>query len=789
MRPHLVRIANPSQASKAPTSGVNGPFAHALSSCMAWLTHHPLLSRTVFIALALVLSGLVGWSASALFKSVDERSDDWTWNWKTVGPLERRLVVVDIDEKSVQALGPWPWKRETVADLVRAINAEGAGIKLFDIAFPDESEGDPALKAALTEGGPTVGGQIFSILPQTQVRSGVLSNPVDAGPCPSAALNAFGFVGNAPGLVSALGAVGHLTPIIDPDGAVRQVPAMVCFEGHAYPALSLAALSQMASIGALSPVPESRASQSNPSQPSPYRWLKGESWWQAPGSIQLINAPEFNLPVDDKGQIRVSYRQARSQFISLSASDVLAHRVPKGLLKGVMVLVGSTAFGSGDAIPTPHGGAEGGLEVHAQLITAALDQATPFMPRAAAVLQRILVALSLLLLTALSVWPNAQKRNKSLSSSDTSFPSTLQNLLDLSQWHQREKWVFLLPLAGLTLVAGCFGLHAYALLQWNCWVGWSMQAFVVGTACAFLTMGDLAVLRWQRSRMFQNLSTFLTDSVAQETALLPESSEVDVRERSLVVLALNVRNFDRFCDGNSSETTAFFLHDYFKTVHETLRLHGGELHHVSGAQVLAIWPTDDDQGIGQGEPSGLSGQHNTGPSYARLRDRRLKACESALQATQSLWQATQVWQDKPECVALELEMGLEAGAALMGPVGAKDRRFYALMGQTVMVAQALRDMVGDLSYPVLMGPGLVHALSEGNGSGGEKVKVNSWDVADQHPMPQPSGAPSTQSKILRLGEFLLPGTAQPRVVYAWGVNIDGGRLRVVSSVELEQRSA
>jgi adenylate cyclase len=70
----------------------------------------------------------------------------------------------------------------------------------------------------------------------------------------------------------------------------------------------------------------------------------------------------------------------RSGFASVSAVDVLQGKVPPSLLKGAWVLVGSTAFGGGDAVPTPQGGAVGGVEVHAQLMSAALDARTPYVP-------------------------------------------------------------------------------------------------------------------------------------------------------------------------------------------------------------------------------------------------------------------------------------------------------------------------------------------------------------------------------------------------------------------------
>jgi len=81
-----------------------------------------------------------------------------------------------------------------------------------------------------------------------------------------------------------------------------------------------------------------------------------------------------------------AFLQPVAQVFHLRAcADVIKGRAPAEFFKGAWVLVGATAFGIGDAVPTPHGGAVGGVEVHAQFITALLDNRCPI--RRAALLQ------------------------------------------------------------------------------------------------------------------------------------------------------------------------------------------------------------------------------------------------------------------------------------------------------------------------------------------------------------------------------------------------------------------
>jgi adenylate cyclase len=141
------------------------------------------------------------------------------------------------------------------------------------------------------------------------------------------------------------GGIGHINPVVDTDGSIRRVPAVVCFEGQAYPALAVAGLA--AATGA---------------QPV---WRNNQASLFSKDSAQLIDVGGLQLPLDAQGQLRVSYQMPREGFAAVSAVDVLQGKVPPHMLKGAWVLVGSTAFGGGDAVPTPQGGAVGGVEVHA----------------------------------------------------------------------------------------------------------------------------------------------------------------------------------------------------------------------------------------------------------------------------------------------------------------------------------------------------------------------------------------------------------------------------------------
>ena len=149
-------------------------------------------------------------------------------------------------------------------------------------------------------------------------------------------------------------------------------------------------------------------------------------------------------------------------------------------------------------------------------------------------------------------------------------------------------------------------------------------------------------------------------------------------------------------------------------------------------------------------------------------------------------------------VELELEVGVEQGVALIGSVGPKARRVYTVLGEPVQVAQSLRVMCSELAYPVLLGPVFgahfgvqssqdwAHQSKAGAGRPPQVATVKLQSTGSQ------KGSKLTQvvhMTPIRLGEFLLPGTLQAKLVFALPVEFNVNRLHLVNTVSLTQHVA
>ena len=102
-----------------------------------------LLKRPAWLyACVSALAVLVMAATSAIFapqlQQWEERLASRTWALADSSATERRVVVVDIDEKSTQALGAWPWPRDRMAQLLNGLDAYGVNLKVVDVLFDGE---------------------------------------------------------------------------------------------------------------------------------------------------------------------------------------------------------------------------------------------------------------------------------------------------------------------------------------------------------------------------------------------------------------------------------------------------------------------------------------------------------------------------------------------------------------------------------------------------------------------------------------------------------------------------
>lgn len=308
------------------------------------------------------------WQPPALLRDTEERLRDHFIRHalQAASRPETRLTLVDIDEASLAALGPWPWPRARLAELIEILLADyQVRAVALDLVLPEASDaaGDQRL-AQLAQHAPLALAAAFDFQPrEPALKIGQLPS-LSSPPGPAPALPAQGYLANHAGLSRAhcLGNIGYRP---DADGVLRRLPWSVAYQGRHYPMLAQALL-----------------------------------------YCAAAEPPKALPPALSQGQWRLPWRP-RSDYSTLSAHRVLAGQAPAELLRGRRVFIGSTALGLADRVATPLESAAPGLLVHAVAASALLDgpPPVPAWPAPLALLWCLLLALSaLLLLPRLPAW-------------------------------------------------------------------------------------------------------------------------------------------------------------------------------------------------------------------------------------------------------------------------------------------------------------------------------------------------------------------------------------------------
>lgn len=258
---------------------------------------------------------------------------------------EQRMVVIDIDETSLAASGPWPWPRARIADLVEILisHYHARGVAL-DLVLPEAADAAGDARLAMLAGhGPVVLPQAFDFNGDRPLRVGTLAGGVPATHA-SGGVPAGGYIANHAGLAGAAH-IGNIGFLPDRDGMIRRLPMQTWYEGRHFPTLSLALLAccdpALAARPALGPV----------------------------GGLG-----------DGNGMQRVPYSKAWDAYIVVHASDILAKRWPADWFANKLVLIGSSSLGLSDRVATPLSPVTSGLLVHAAALTAQLDERSGLAP-------------------------------------------------------------------------------------------------------------------------------------------------------------------------------------------------------------------------------------------------------------------------------------------------------------------------------------------------------------------------------------------------------------------------
>ena len=616
---------------------------------MSFLAKHGARIAVSLLPMLLALAHATGLLHIGVVQSLDNIIYDAKLRWTMPKTLDPRIVIVDIDEKSLAEVGRWPWNRQKLASLNHQLFEDQKISALgFDLVFAegDDNHDADAQFAQSLQLQNVVLGYYFTSDREARA-SGILPKPV----IQHSTLRGRkilttewdGFGSNIASIAAAAPQAGFFNAIADDDGSVRSTPLLASYKGDYYESLALALYRAATGHPSFSPgFIENADTYLVAGTIDSVKLTKNDSYSLTPIQTQTIK-------VDDRAAVLIPYRglggAKGGSFQYISAADVLAKRLEPAQLRGKIVLVGSSAPGLQDLRITPVGQIYPGVETHANVLSSMLDGKSIYKPDYALGVE---VALLLLVGLALAFVLPALTATSALGFSLTMLlVPTAFNLFLFGEYGMA------FPLATLLLLS----FSAYMLNM-------SYGYFVESRAKRELT---------------QLFGSYVPPQLVNEMLQEPSNRTMKATNKDMTVMFCDLRGFTQLAENMEPTQLQHLLNDVFSRLTQVIIDHRGTIDKYMGDCVMAFW----------GAPVSM-------PNHAQL------AVLTALDITHVVKQINAEHRVKglPE---VKLGIGINTGNMCVGDMGSFMRRSYTVVGDAVNIASRLESLTKHYAVDVLTG--------------------------------------------------------------------------------------
>jgi adenylate cyclase len=616
-------------------------------------------TRRIGYARLLCLALLIGFAAlrvadPAPVEEIRVRTFDFFQRIDPRHKTARPVTIVDIDDKSLEKFGQWPWPRTRVADLVTELTRLGAVVIAFDAVFSEPDRLNPADAAdtfrnldedtrAKLRALPSNDEVFAEAIRKSRVvlgESGAAEElaaldktlPVTGlamlGEEPQRFMFQFpGLLRNTKVLEHAAAGRGLFTIKPERDGIVRRVPMIMLAQGQTMPSLSFEMLRVATGSDTI--------------------LIKSEK-----AGIKSLGIKRFQLPTDGHGQLWVHYaRQDPSLYVPVM--NVLEKTVAPEMIAGKLVLIGTSAVGLNDIKTTPVSQNMPGVEIHAQILEGALSGAVISEP-----IYGIAVEFTAALLFGFLV----------IAFAPLFGPVTLVAL-------------------GAAFATMLVGTSAYFYMQHRLLIDFTYP--LMSTTAIYLTLIFSSFVREQaqRRQIRSAFGQYLSPALVEQLAQSPEKLVLGGEEREMTIMFSDMRGFTSISETykNDPQGLTALMNRFLTPLTNAILSRKGTIDKYMGDAIMAFWnaPLDD-------------------------KDHELNACEAALDMLARVDELNQArGQEAKEegrpFIPLNIGVGLNTGICVVGNMGSDQRFDYSVFGDSVNLASRLEGQSKEYGFPIIVG--------------------------------------------------------------------------------------
>lgn len=598
------------------------------------------------------------------------------------------VFIIDIDEKSLELLGQFPWPRQIFSDIITSASASGAAAIGIDVMFaePDRNspsevltnwkslqmmtdnaqeslnwdvlekdimktivDPDASLAKALRNSN-TVLSMAFTDdgRPIPKAKAGIaiqktnleLVDPLLFVPESTAAIS------NLDALHEAASGVGLINAKIDSDGLIRTTFTVLRHEQQLFPALAIELL--RVAQGAQSLIVKTTGVQS-------------EAGFSSGAGLSRLKVGQFVVPVEADGSMRLYYTE-RENIKRIPAWKVVTRDFDPLFMSGKIGIIGSSAAGLLDNRATPIDPVTPGVEIHLQAIQQIVDG--KFLTRP---LLLKFVEIALAFSVGLII-------------------------------------IFLVEFVGLVVPVLLWFLTSLGGVGFSLW-SYTEKMMLVDpanpifiTGATLLTAGALRYIRKEEERrgVRNAFGQYLAPELVEVIAKNPKDLQLGGVVKPLTVMFTDIRDFTSISEGLSKtpQLLTHLINRFLTTMSGLIYNRQGTIDKYIGDCIMAFWnaPTDLE-------------------NHERL------SCLAALDMQKAIKQLNHSLKNDPELQGawsseLAMGIGLNTGETLVGNIGSDQRFNYSALGDAVNIAARLESQTKFYGVDILLGAQTAQAASD-----------------------------------------------------------------------------
>jgi len=601
-----------------------------------------LVGGTVWLlALALHWSG---WLTVTELKTLDHRFHRYADSTKAGNDI----VLVAVDEASLESYGQWPWSRDRHGYVVHYLKQAGAKAVVFDLLFLEPDRSGEEFDAVFAEEMRAAGNVYlpFLMLDEQKPSGGSTDSPAGAQEYPLEILKKAtitlddqsalpnGTVPTYTGaklpmplFAQAARGLGYINLTPDIDGTTRRLPPLAYAQQQAFLHISTTVVRDL--------LPADRASL----HPRELRL----------GPVTIPLTAEQDMVIDWHGSLENRVYPAYSIGAVLrSYIDIQGGKPPlldPALFRDKIVFIATTAAGTYDLRVTPLSPFAPGVLIHMSALDNMLRQ-RHLQPASWAVF-----AASTLVLTLATAW---------------------------AFMLMQSQWIKAASIAGLA--TAYYGLAVHGFTSHGLWLDLAIPEGALAVSFATTATVEYLTEGKQRRQLRTVFDKYMAAEVVDEIMRNPEAIRLGGEKKELSVIFSDIAGFTSISEQMDPERLVELLNQYLSAMTEIILRHRGNVNKYLGDGIMAIF------GAPRGEPN-----------HASL------ACFAALDSQSELARLRERWkaEGQPE---IRARIGINSGRLVVGNMGSQARMEYTVMGDAVNLASRLEGANKYYDTLILLGP-------------------------------------------------------------------------------------